>query len=390
MDTITLTIRNVFLVLIGSLLWTTTSMAQAPNDGIVCIHVYGPSGDEIEIGSGIIVGKQNDKIAIVTAFHVIDSSYRDIASVQIQLHQPSFSQYEAEVYKVKAELDLALLITVVPEEDEIEFATLQTGTIEDMKDNENVMLIGHPQGLYWEQDLEHRLKSSTLTGPGIFAVGGGTVVGGYSGGGVFSESGNTLLGMITESSNVNTYVLRMDEIIRQLSFPPKRIKTNLLANPLPKDTDPVEEIPAEDVVEEKPEKPEDTKPGDKPTSPVTKPTANTTVFKQPLYTGMIIINTLDGNWKNIDKETRGLKRAVIAKSGNAYTFNGFGACGRGECDWKKITLTKKGDSWVGTYDFNFKKTKVTVSQKGSQLVVVTNDKYNDGRAARNSTYLLEK
>ena len=371
MDTITLTIRNVFLVLIGSLLWT-TSMAQAPNDGIVCIHVYGPSGDEIVIGSGIIVGIQNVKIAIVTAFLVIDSSYRDIASVQIQLHQPSFSQYEAEIYKVKAELDLALLITVVPEEDEIEFATLQTGTIEDMKDNENVMLIGHPQGLYWEQDLERRL------------------VGGFSGGGVFSESGNTLLGMITESSNVNTYVLRMDEIVRQLSFPPKRIKTNLLANPLPKVPDPVEEIPAEDVVEEKPDKPQDTKPGDKPTSPVTKPTTNSTVFKQPLYTGMIIINTLDGNWKNIDKETGGLKRAVIAKSGNTYTFNGFGACGGGECDWKKIRLTKKGDSWVGTYDFNFKKTKVTVSQKGSQLVVVTNDKYNDNRADRNSTYLLEK
>lgn len=98
-----------------------------------------------------------------------------------------------------------------------------------------------------------------------------------------------------------------------------------------------------------------------------------------------------GNWVNVDPNTNGMTRLEILPGDSAsVVFHGFGKCQPQDCDWKLTPATPQGQTLIGTYDFGFKSTRITVQRSGANLTAVVVDDYTvaDGRTDRTSTYTL--
>ncbi|MDJ0768171.1 MAG: PASTA domain-containing protein [Ilumatobacter sp.] len=85
-----------------------------------------------------------------------------------------------------------------------------------------------------------------------------------------------------------------------------------------------------------------------------------------------------GTWVNIDAETRGMTRLVIATDGGGATINGFGSCSPSDCDWGEVDATFDDDRLVGIYEFAFKTTTLRAELAGELLVVERFDAYAEG------------
>ena len=98
-----------------------------------------------------------------------------------------------------------------------------------------------------------------------------------------------------------------------------------------------------------------------------------------------------GLWTNVDANTTGMTRLEITPiDAGSATFHGYGKCQPSDCDWGMTTARLDVDALVGTYDFGFKKTQITVRRSGDQLHAPTVDTYapNDGRVNRTTDYVL--
>lgn len=104
-------------------------------------------------------------------------------------------------------------------------------------------------------------------------------------------------------------------------------------------------------------------------------------------------NAFLGNWVNIDTNTSGMTRLVIEKvNETTYTFRGFGKCSPSDCDWGLIEVPYTPGQLVGTYDFGFKKTRITVRLQGDDMQAEVFDDYtpSDGRPDRTTNYVLRR
>jgi len=98
-----------------------------------------------------------------------------------------------------------------------------------------------------------------------------------------------------------------------------------------------------------------------------------------------------GNWVNVDPNTNGMTRLeILPGDARSVVFHGFGKCQPQDCDWKLTPATPQGQTLIGTYDFGFKSTRITVQRSGANLTAVVVDDYTvaDGRTDRTTTYTL--
>jgi hypothetical protein len=103
-----------------------------------------------------------------------------------------------------------------------------------------------------------------------------------------------------------------------------------------------------------------------------------------------------GTWKNVNPNTEGLLKLIIAQSGTGVTIEGFGACSPTPCVWGSVPAMNyaanvTGNSAVAfsaTYTFSFKQTIVVgrlhVGPDAGQLLTVeTFDHFTDGSGRSN-------
>ena len=104
------------------------------------------------------------------------------------------------------------------------------------------------------------------------------------------------------------------------------------------------------------------------------------------------IDDFMGNWVNIDPDTGGMTRLVIQKvDDTTVSYHGYGKCVPTDCDWGVINVPLTPEELVGTYEFGFKNTRITVKLFDDRLLAETFDDYTkaDGRPDRTTTYTLE-
>ncbi|MCS6938063.1 MAG: protein kinase [Roseiflexus sp.] len=104
-------------------------------------------------------------------------------------------------------------------------------------------------------------------------------------------------------------------------------------------------------------------------------------------------NAFLGDWINVDPNTSGMTRLVISKkSETIYTFRGYGKCAPSDCDWGEIQVPYTAGQLVGTYDFGFKTTRITVRLQGEELLAEVFDDFkpSDPRPDRTSNYVLRR
>ena len=104
------------------------------------------------------------------------------------------------------------------------------------------------------------------------------------------------------------------------------------------------------------------------------------------------IDQFVGNWANVDLNTNGMTRLEIAKvNDTTLSFHGYGKCSPTDCDWGIIQVPFTPGKVVGTYQFGFKTTQITIQRSQDHLTAVTFDHYTDnsGRTDRTSTYILK-
>jgi len=98
-----------------------------------------------------------------------------------------------------------------------------------------------------------------------------------------------------------------------------------------------------------------------------------------------------GDWVNVDPDTRGMTRLEITETGDgSASFHGYGRCHPTDCDWGLARAGLAGEALIGTYDFNWKQTRILVRRQGEQLLADVVDDYTaaDGRTDRTSSYVL--
>lgn len=133
-------------------------------------------------------------------------------------------------------------------------------------------------------------------------------------------------------------------------------------------------------------------------APVPPPTPTATPAPPPTPTAPPAmadagIEELLGTWVNPDSNTRGMTKLVITKvNDQTVGLQGYGQCSPADCDWGKIQAVVTQPSTVGTYQFSFKQTRISVRRSGAQLQLETADHYTDrsGRQDRTDRYVFNK
>ena len=101
----------------------------------------------------------------------------------------------------------------------------------------------------------------------------------------------------------------------------------------------------------------------------------------------------EGNWVPTALDG-GLARLVVDRVNlSTFSYHGFGQCGGGECDWGEIQFPFASPKLVGTFQFGFKSTRITVECiANNQLSAEVFDDYTpaDGRTDRTSFYTLKR
>lgn len=105
------------------------------------------------------------------------------------------------------------------------------------------------------------------------------------------------------------------------------------------------------------------------------------------------IDDFVGNWVNVDLNTGEMTRLVVGRvDDSTLSLQGFGACTPTDCDWGVISVPFTPFTVIGTYDFGFKSTRLTLQRSGNQLLVEGFHDYAeaDGRQDRTSNDIMER
>jgi len=123
-------------------------------------------------------------------------------------------------------------------------------------------------------------------------------------------------------------------------------------------------------------------------------------MKEGVVAKVVTAAPLVGTWLNVDKQTAGLVRIIIAAAGTEITVHAFGACSPTPCDWGTVPGVAYATNVSATpaiafsaqYKFSFKQTIVVGHLNGADLTVETFDNFTDGsgRSAYYSTYVMQK
>jgi len=98
------------------------------------------------------------------------------------------------------------------------------------------------------------------------------------------------------------------------------------------------------------------------------------------------MNQFLGTWTNSDSSGSPTKLIIEKVNDTTVSFHGYGKCSPTDCDWEKINVPFTPPVLVGTYDFGFKKTRLTIQRSGNQLSVEKFDDYAPGDSRTDKTY----
>lgn len=96
-------------------------------------------------------------------------------------------------------------------------------------------------------------------------------------------------------------------------------------------------------------------------------------------------NSVNGLWRNIDANTRGITKMRI--SNNARTIHLYGACSPTDCDWETEVLTYDGRCYSAKYEHGFATRYIKLHQQpdGHMKMEMLTD-YHDSRTDRRDIY----
>lgn len=177
-----------------------------------------------ETGAGIIVGKEGANYYIATARHVVNGS----DDIVVQVHGDK-TKYKAKLMHQDSAMDAAVLV-FTPEKPPI-LRELIHADADIIIQGRKVQSIGHPGGSYWLSNLLNLVQQTSLyEDEQFFSITPQAVIGGCSGGPVFTETG-AWLGMITETSAVQAKCLKAEILDKWLRA--KKVPANFIYAPTP-------------------------------------------------------------------------------------------------------------------------------------------------------------
>jgi eukaryotic-like serine/threonine-protein kinase len=98
-----------------------------------------------------------------------------------------------------------------------------------------------------------------------------------------------------------------------------------------------------------------------------------------------------GNWVPVVSDGGMARLQVEQPNQSTFTFHGWGECTPDDCDWGVINVPASTPKLVGTFQFSFKSTRVTLEcMANNQLSAEVFDHYTDGRTDRTSLYTLKR
>jgi hypothetical protein len=100
---------------------------------------------------------------------------------------------------------------------------------------------------------------------------------------------------------------------------------------------------------------------------------------------------LVGEWVNLDKATRSIKRIVINRDEDLYKVVAYGSVGggTGEGNWGEVPLKFERNRAIALWDHRFADHGVTMILKGRTLIVETSYKYKDN-SGRHDHKIIER
>ena len=126
------------------------------------------------------------------------------------------------------------------------------------------------------------------------------------------------------------------------------------------------------------------------------------VLPTPVFPVLPIKTNLDmmeGNWKNVDANTRGITRIRVVVDGETVKVRAFGSCTPTDCDWgwtNGMPLTDAvGDAptsakrVMAKWDQGFAKRTMIINRDGDKLIAQMTTMYSDGRSDRFNTYVFK-
>lgn len=98
---------------------------------------------------------------------------------------------------------------------------------------------------------------------------------------------------------------------------------------------------------------------------------------------------LDGDWINIDRNTRGLTKVKII--GNNAKINAWGSCSPKDCNWGAKRMYGSGSNYKAIYNQGFAVKKLDIALlRDGRLCVIVKATYKDSRKPRTNTYFFKK
>ena len=174
--------------------------------------------DKNEIGAGIIVAADTEKVYIMTAHHVIaefiDPDLEEIQKrkkLEVQFYGYQSSPVKGEFQRSDEDLDLA--VVTVKKQDVIDFEIIpikEIGDVSKVKELEEVITIGHPGGTFWSSAKRDIREIQTN-----YILFSGSLYEGNSGG-MLLNCNNQLIGMVLNSGPETARALIINTISTKL------------------------------------------------------------------------------------------------------------------------------------------------------------------------------
>jgi ankyrin repeat protein len=212
------------LLLIGIILFLSNQQinaeeAESSIDRTIALvtMVSGQLSDSDSFGAGIIFGRKNEQVYVVTANHIVRKGSDIARNIRVQFKNLPEETFPASLLvQANPSLDIAVLRVNGLEERGIDFCSLpldSLGNIDELKRGDLVFPVGQPGGMKWgmpiQSDFVAQIKDDRIFFQSSF------VDVGHSGGGLFDYQGR-LVGMIIYDQPPFGRALRIENVIMAL------------------------------------------------------------------------------------------------------------------------------------------------------------------------------